>query len=120
MTLDRTAALRALIAYEQPIEPTLSNLRAYGWDAPEPLATLTKADIISILDRYISGNLTSQQVTDWADLVECREDIALSETDESSISDVVFQLANPNLRGEITLQMAKKIRAVLSGGEGAV
>jgi hypothetical protein len=120
MARDRTSAVRALIAYEQPIEPILSDLRAYGWDAPEPLATLTKADIISILDRYISGNLTSQQVTDWADLVECREDIALPEADELSISEVVFQLANPDLHGGLTLQVAEKIRAVLNSGDGAV
>jgi hypothetical protein len=102
------------------VEPILAELRAHGWDAPAPLATLTKADIISILDRYLSGDLTPQQVTDWADLVECREDIELPEAGAVSISEAVFQLANPNLRGEITLQLAERMRSALSAGDGAV
>jgi hypothetical protein len=85
-----------------------------------PLATLTGANVISILDRYLSGDLTSQQVADWADLVECREDIELPEAGAVSISDAVFHLANPNLRGELTLQVAERMRSALSSGNGAV
>jgi hypothetical protein len=120
MAHDRASALRALIAYEQPMEPILAELRAHGWDAPEPLATLTKADVISILDRYLSGELTHQQVADWADLVECREDIELSEAGAVSISHAVFQLANPNLRGDLTFQVAERMRSALCSGDGAV
>lgn len=120
MAHDRASALRALIAYEQPLEPVLVALRAYGWDAPEPLATLTGADVSSILDRFLSGDLTAQQVADWADLVECREDIELPEAGGASISDVVFQLANPNLRGELTMQVAERMRSALRSSNGAV
>jgi hypothetical protein len=102
------------------VEPIIAELSALGWDAAKPLAMLTKADIISILDRYLSGDLTAQQVTDWADLVECREDIELPEAGAASISDAVFQLANPNLRGEVTLQLAERMRSALCSGDGAV
>jgi hypothetical protein len=102
------------------VEPILADLRSYGWDSPEPLATLTKVDIISILDRYLAGGLTAQQVADWADLVECREDIELPEEDELSISDAVFHLANPYLCGELTFQVAERMRAALCSSHGAV
>jgi hypothetical protein len=120
MAHDRTTALRALIAYEQPLDPILAVLRAYEWDAQQPLATLTSADVISILDRYLSGDLTAQQVADWADLLECREDIELPNVGATSISDAVFRLANPNLRGELTPLVAEHMRAGLMRGGGAV
>lgn len=120
MAHDRASALRALIAYEKPVEPILADLRAYGWDAAKPFAALTKADIVSILDRYLAGDLTPQQVADWADLVECREDIELPEADKASISDAVFQLANPILNGELTMQLAELMRLALISGNGNV
>lgn len=118
MPHDRASLLRALIACEQPLEPVLAALHECGWDAPEPLATLTSADVSSILDRYLSGDLTAKQVADWADLVECREDIDLPESGRASVSDVVFQLANPNLRGELTMQVAEGMQKALRSGKG--
>jgi hypothetical protein len=120
MAHDRASALRSLIAYEQPLDPILVALRSHGWDASEPLAILTSADVISILERYLSGDLTAQQVADWADLVECREDIELPQMGTASISDAVFHLANPNLRGELTPQVAERIRSALRSGHGDV
>jgi hypothetical protein len=76
--------LRALIGYELPVEPVLAALRSFGWDAPEPVVLLTREDIVRILDRYLAGKLTTEQVTDWADLVECREDIGFPSGDEDA------------------------------------
>jgi hypothetical protein len=85
MTLDRRPLLCALIAYELPIEPVLAQLSAHGWDIDEPLVTLGADDVVRVLDRYLEGQLTSQQVAEWADLVECREDIELPQADGRSV-----------------------------------
>jgi hypothetical protein len=113
MQRDRAQLLRALIAYELPIEPVLADLRSFGWDAPEPLVLLTREDIVRVLDRYLAGELTAEQVTDWADLVECREDIGFPGGDEDVLSDAVFRLANPNLRDEVTPELGQIIRREL-------
>ena len=113
MQRDRGELLRALIAYELPIEPVLADLRTFGWDAPSPFAVLTREDIVRILDRYLAGELGAAEVTDWADLVECREDIGFPGGDEDVLSDALFRLANPNLRGDVTPELGEIIRREL-------
>jgi hypothetical protein len=115
MGQDRAQLLRALIAYELPIEPVLADLRGFGWDAPHPFVLLTRDDIVRILDRYLAGELGAAEVTDWADLVECREDIAFPGGDKDVLSDALFRLANPNLRDDVTPELAQIIRRELVG-----
>jgi len=103
-----------LVAYELPIEPVLADLRSFGWDASEPLVLLTREDIVRVLDRYLAGELTAEQVTDWADRVECREDIGFSGGDEDVLADAVFRLANPSLRDELTPELGQIIRRELT------
>jgi hypothetical protein len=114
MPRDRAQTLRALIAYELPIESVITDLSRFGWDATEPLVVLTRQDILAVLDRYLAGDLTSEQVTDWADLVECREDIALPDGEKDLLSDVIFRLANPYLRDEVTPELGQRIRRELT------
>ena len=119
MGRNRAQLLRALIAYELPIEPVLADLRGFGWDAPDPLVVLTREDIVRILDRYLAGELGASEVTDWADLVECREDIGFPDGERDVLSDAVFRLANPNLRDDVTPELAQIIRRELGGARGA-
>lgn len=114
---DRTSALRALLAYELPVEPVLAELAQYGWDAAQPFVTLTLVDVVRILDRYLGGALSSEQVTDWADLVECRDDIAYPETDHEVLSAAIFRLANPSLEGDVTIEVAEELKRELVSRE---
>jgi len=107
--MSREELLRELISYRLPIEKTLENLSYYGWDCEFPLVTLTKSDVVSIMQRYLSGGITEQQLTDWADLVECREDIEYPTQDENLIASIIFRLANPNLNEEITSPLVESI-----------
>ena len=115
MRRDRAQLLRALVAYELPIEPVLADLRSFGWDAPNPLVLVTREDIVRILDCYLAGELGAAEVTDWADLLECREDIGFPGGDEDVLSDALFRLANPNLRGDVTPELGQIIRRELVG-----
>jgi len=115
MRRDRAELLRALIAYELPIGPVLADLRSFGWDAPNPLVVLTREDMVRILDRYLTGELGAAEVTDWADLIECREDIGFPGGDKDVLSDALFRLANPNLRGDVTPELGQIIRRELVG-----
>ena len=115
MGRNRAQLLRALIAYELPIEPVLADLRGFGWDAPNPLVVLAREDIVRILDRYLVGDLGAPEVTDWADLVERRADIAFPGGDKDVLSDALFRLANPNLRNDVTPELAQIIRRELVG-----
>lgn len=119
MSESRVAALRELIAYRLPIEGTLATLASFGWDSPAPLVTLSEKDVLLVLERFLTGALTSEQLTDWADLIECREDIALP-SQPVNLSDVVFRLANPNLQGPVTVHGVAEVRDRLLRSSGAV
>ncbi len=113
MTLDRASALQVLVAYELPLEPALAVLSHESWDCEHPLVRFTARDVSSVLQRYLRSELTSDQVNDWADLLECREDIA-PEPGQEKLSEVLFLLANPGLREPLTPALARSIEQELS------
>jgi hypothetical protein len=106
--------LKSLAAYTLPIEPVLAELQEYGWDAEGPLFTVTRQHVGGVLSRYLEGQLTSEQVTDWADLVECREDLGYEKGFEEDLKRTVFELANPNLTEPVSPTAAHAIRDKLS------
>lgn len=116
MSGDRKAALKALISYSLPLEPSLAVLASCGWGCDEPLVTLSSGDVVAVLDRYLAGSLTADQVTDWADLLECREDIELP----AHLTDALFRLANPNINGPVCPAVAVALRQALLHPGGAV
>jgi hypothetical protein len=108
MSISRALLLRQLIEYEKPIGKTVAELSRFEWDVTEPVAFITPHDVMRILERHLHQELTSSQLTDWADLVECREDVGYSSHAEV-LSDVVFRLANPNLRDEVTANLVAEL-----------
>ena len=65
-----------------------------------------QANKISIvLKKYIIGVYSSQEIEQWANLIECREDLGY-ESDKSNVLDsIVYHLANPFLEGKITRRL---------------
>lgn len=112
MHVDRATALQKLIAYQLPIEPVLETLASFGWDSVTPLVTLSTGAVVQVIDRFLSGEITSEQLTDWADLIECREDIEVSK-ESPNLAEVIFRLANPNLRDPISPVLVTEIRNAL-------
>jgi len=70
------------------------------WDGP-PVATLTRKDIAAIVRRHMAGLLAATEVAQWANLVECREDIEFEQRHEAAIADALFDLANPDIQGQL-------------------
>jgi hypothetical protein len=117
MPATRATLLRQLIEYRLPIDATIGELSTYGWDSEEPHVRLEARDIEGVLQRYLSGELSAAQVTDWADLIECREDIDSGQS-ESTLSSLIFRLANPNLNVEVTPSVAREMLALLGERDG--
>jgi len=64
-----------------------------GWDV-EPLVTLEAADLISILDRFLRGDLSADHVGIWADALEMRDDVEFGDDAETGVVTAVLQLSN--------------------------
>ena len=110
---ERAEALRSLIQYRQPLDSALSVLSSLGWDSKGPVVYLQRDDVARILDRFLAQEMTADQVTDWADLIECREDIGILPGCEF-LGDVIFRLANPNINGQITRDVVVELQQQLS------
>jgi hypothetical protein len=115
--VNRKDLLKRLVEYRLPIEPVLEGLSHFPFYSEDELVCIQRADVVAILDRFLGGRLTAEQVTDWADQVEVREDLGLDENCRDALRDVIFSLANPNLREPITPEVARALRASLIAGE---
>lgn len=103
----RASLLRLLIAAERPPEEVVARLASFGWDSEDELVELTAVDAISVLRRFRHGSLDEQALREWADAIEGREDIEYQPAARAVLSDLVFELANPEITVPLTLDSAE-------------
>jgi hypothetical protein len=109
MKLDRISALRVIVAYQLPIDGALADLASYGLDSDAELVTVTAADVRGILQRYLAGALSEDDLTRWAEIIEGRDDIALDPVHQEALGMVVFTLANPDINTQMRPEAAKAL-----------
>ena len=84
-----------LINFAKDMSAIKSDLAKIGFNSESELVTITKNTIANILiDKEISYELLEE----WANLIECREDIGY---EDGILQEIIFELANPCLYGEI-------------------
>ena len=110
MPVPRAEVVRKLVEYALPIEPVIAELGGYPWDCDSPLFVITPAHVASVLDRYLAGDLTAEQVEHWGNLVEGRDDLDSGE----DVSDVIHELANPLLTESLSKESALRMRHALA------
>lgn len=98
---DRQRHLRDLIAFRGSIEDLIQTVAGLPWDAERELVALTKGDLVKVLGRYASGELSAEQVEAWANLIEGREDIEMDSEGRGPIAQAIQVLANPLLEGPL-------------------
>ena len=111
---DRTSLLQRVVRYELPLADTIVMLRAYGWDADHELVTLTADDVLRLLKRYVSGELSAQQVEHWAELLEMRGDLGYEKRWSEELRKVLLLLANPEEHDAITPRLAIQLCRTLT------
>ncbi len=112
---ERKSTLLKLVRFDEPIN-VLSNLMEtvpFAWPHTEPaIVDLTSEHVVAVLERFIGGELTAEDVDRWANMVECREDLSSTEI----VDDVIFDLANPfmmihPLSAESAMQYVRTVRS---------
>ena len=73
----RLAWVRDLLEASRPLPELARDLAGLPWDFDGAGLKLEAAHLRSILQRYIAGELRADQVEEWANLVECRDDVSL-------------------------------------------
>lgn len=112
--MNRTEWLRALLVIDRPLGEIVSALAGFGWDSDEKLVVLNAEHFVSVGKRYLLGEINANEVTSWANAIECREDIAFDEEHEEMVREVLHELANPYLTQELSPDRAKELIGWLS------
>lgn len=104
----RTALLRALLSRTISVEDAIELLSREPWDSPSALVVISEGDVRAELQRFLGGELSAESVEDWANVFEVRDDIDFQ---NDVVKEIVFELANSEREGSLTLIFA---RAMLS------
>ena len=92
----RKSILLDLINNRVDTSSLISELSKYSWDRNEPIIVINNEDICKILNKYINGDLSSGELENWANTIECSEDLAF---ENDSLENVINRIANPVLYG---------------------
>ena len=87
-----------LINFAKDMSAIKSDLSKIGFNSESELVTITKNTIANILNRVIDKEISYELLEEWANLIECREDIGY---EDEILQEIIFELANPCLYGEI-------------------
>lgn len=97
---DRQSVVDSLVNFSESPSSLAKKLALYPWDLDEPLIMLTEKHVRSALTRFIRGDLVDRDISDWAELMEVRDDISF---ENESIASFLTQAANPLLEGPLSL-----------------
>ena len=89
-----------IIHFRGSLDQLKSELSTFPWDSVK-LVTLVKTDILNAINLFYSSVINKEDLENWADILECRDDI---EYENDSIKDAVHQLANPILFGILSVE----------------
>ena len=111
----RAEILQELVRFDKPTAPLMRELRSLGWDwSGDALLILKKEDLLRIIDRFLTGEVTAAQLQEWAENLEVRDDVTFDEEEKESIDDVFFRLATPEINEPLTLQSVQKMKDELT------
>jgi len=89
----RRSLLAQLVEWTQPVAALRARLAELPWDFEQLLVTLERRHVEAAVDRVRLDRATLADLVEWADALECRDDIACSDI----VRDLVHVLANPTL-----------------------
>ena len=102
-----------LINFAKDMSAIKSDLAKIGFNSESELVTITQNTIASILNRVIDKEISYDLLEEWANLIECREDIGY---EDEILQEIIFELANPCLYGEIDEEKICMILAEIKCG----
>ena len=102
--MEREVALKHIICWDSYKSESFAAIKNYKFDSDVELVKVTSTDLLAILKRFESGEVKTNDVIDWANFIECRDDV-----DYSEIENQIYILANPSLQQLSIKELAKNI-----------
>ena len=108
---DRLELLDKLIKFSVPLIEIKRRLHELSWDFDGQPLEMGSCHLIGVLRRYLSDDLNCEEIAEWANLIEMREDIEV----DSGICEFMHELANPYLEGDFGKVRANQIIHAITG-----
>src|SRR5690606_18190853 len=75
LTMDRKEILLRLLKFESPLDLIQVELSRYPWDSDKEYVRVNNEVMKVTLDKFLANEINAEQLEEWANLIECREDI---------------------------------------------
>ena len=111
--MNRIKVLKELVTFGKPVTVLSNSLSKFEWDYDGDPLVVEASQIQVVLEGFIDGNYSSEDLEGWANLIEGREDLEYEEQHHRSIETIIHSLANPVLEGEITEQSCRELLSIL-------
>jgi hypothetical protein len=109
---ERIEIAKDIISLNGDVNKLHEELSQYPWDIEVPIVHITNFDVLNILNKAVSGQLSFVELEDWANVIECRDDFSF---ESEGLQEIIFQLANPLLHGGMSHHMVDKLIQELQG-----
>ena len=112
---NKTSILLDLVHFKNNIDTLKNMLFQIGFDSETELVSMSRDDIVKILQRSLDKKISFLEIEEWANLIECREDI---DFEDEKTQEMIFKLANPYLYGELYEKQVLSYLNELKGVDG--
>jgi len=103
---NRKDILTDLICFNGNLTELQSELSQYSWDVEEPTLIISKADFSTVIKKCVDEKIIFDELENWANAIECRDDL---DFEVEEMQEIIFELASPEINGEITKQRLQEI-----------
>ncbi len=109
----RKSLLLPLLNSSSDFRKVKQELQKLPWDSEE-LVTLKKVQLRNLFEKYLAGEFSVEDISEWANIIESRVDIGYETPYEDTIKQIVFELANPEMNGMLTTEKSNHYLKLLS------
>ena len=103
---ERKQILMDIVSLNGNLSTLKEELANYQWDSKVPVLNILNQDLVNVFKRCIDDRISLENLVAMANIIECRDDI---EFQNEEMQEVIFELANPEINGEITKEKLQKI-----------
>ncbi|PKG36909.1 hypothetical protein [Psychromonas sp. Urea-02u-13] len=107
--MNRVEALEQIITFGGFREEAFGELVNFAFDCEVELFEVNNDILEVVLKKYLSNFISSDELEEWANFIECRDDV-----NYAKVEGFIYALANPELMGKITDNKIYKMLEVLS------
>lgn len=107
--MTRAEVLQQIITIGEYREKAFQELVNFQFDNDIELFEVSNDILVDVLRKYISNLLSGDELEEWANFIECRDDI-----NYEKVEGYIYALANPEVMGEISRESINKMLQLLS------